>query len=516
MRTVARMGHRVCGLSIAVALGALLAATAANAGSKPVITGVMATPSPVASGGTTTVTASVSGATSCTLSSNKAVPGLPATFSCESGSVNQEVVMPQNTGKKAAKYKLTLAAVGAGGKAKAKISLLVRTPGATSISVGGDDVCAVLTTGHVKCWGNNEFGETGVGKAGKDEDLPVEVQSITDAKEVAILGHACALLTTGHIECWGHNEHGELGDGTPKGPGECEGGGCSVTPQEVQGITNAVQIGAGASCALLSTGHVECWGNNFSGELGNGTSRTELAYSDVPVEVVGIANATKIAKNSRCALLSTGHVECWGVGGDGGLGDEWVGHGVPGDSHSSDIPVEALGITNAIGVEGWTAEHTCAVLSGGHIDCWGENKSGELGDGTDTGPESCGAKAGEVPCSTVPVEVSGIAQATQVAGGRSHSCALLTNGHVECWGANGSGQLGNGEKGSKTPSLTPVQVVEITNPVQIAAGDETTCALFASGNIKCWGAGSSGQLGFRKLKPTEGFSTGTPVEVVGL
>lgn len=415
-------------------------------------------------------------------------PGLPATFSCESGSVSRELVMPQNAGKKAAKYKLTLEATGAGGNAKGKLTIEVGSAAATSISTGYGEACAVLSSSHVKCWGS------GAGKAGKPADFPAEVAGISEAKEVAVGQGTCALLETGHIECWGSEERGSLGNGVAEGR--------SPTPVEVKGITTAVQLGGEASCALLSSGHVECWGNNYAGQLGTGISGSELEYSDVPVEVVGVADATQIAHHFPCVLLSSGHVECWGVNILGELGD-----GLFGKTADSDIPVEALGISEAAQVDG-----TCALLSSGHVDCWGENRDGQLGDGTNTGPEECRSAA----CSTVPVEVVGVTSASEVTQTENHACALLTDGHVECWGSNAYGQLGDGEDGFEKLSATPVQVVEVPDAVQIAAGASYTCALLSGGEVKCWGEGTQGQLGSRKIGKDETFSTGTPVEVAGI
>jgi Regulator of chromosome condensation (RCC1) repeat len=252
----------------------------------------------------------------------------------------------------------------------------------TAVAAGYDQTCAVLSSGHVECWGLNPLGNGSNGRS----DTPVEVTGITDATQVtAGYGDACALLSTGHVECWGGNQYGELGNGSTTE---------AYTPVEVSGITDATQVTAGYSnetgdytCALLSTGHVECWGYNLYGELGNGTTTT---YSDTPVEVSGITDATQVSAGAgqTCALLSTGHVECWGANGNGELGDGGI-------SVYSGTPVEVSGITDATRVAAG-AFHTCAVLSTGHIECWGNNGYGQLGNGT----------MGTV--SDTPVEVTGI------------------------------------------------------------------------------------------------------------
>ena len=125
--------------------------------------------------------------------------------------------------------------------------------------------------------------------------------------------------------------------------------------------------------------------------------------------------------------------------------------------------------------------HTCALLSNGTVQCWGSNGRGQLGDGTTTQ-------------STTPVTVSGITNATAIAAGAGHSCAVLATGTVQCWGWNSYGQLGNGTT-TDSPTPTPVTVSGITNATAISAGGIYTCAMLASGTVQCWGFKGSGQLG---------------------
>ena len=169
----------------------------------------------------------------------------------------------------------------------------------------------------------------------------------------------------GTISCWGYNGYGQLGDGTYD---------YSSMPVVVTGISDAVAIAAGNkhSCALRQGGTISCWGHNGNGELGDGE---EDGNSSVPVEVVGIADATAIAAGwlYSCALRQGGTISCWGYNGNGELGD--------GTGDDSLMPVGVAGISDAVAVAAGD-DHSCALRQGGTISCWGDNYYGQLGDGT--------------------------------------------------------------------------------------------------------------------------------------
>ena len=357
-------------------------------------------------------------------------------------------------------------ALGTAGSTSAKLV-------ATSITAGYFHTCALLSDGTIQCWGTNGAGELGIDPgAVACGAAPVLVSGVGIANAVSAGDCSnCALLSTGTIKCWGNNYDGALGNGTTTA--------IIPTPVSVSGVTSAVAVTAGDShgCSLLNSGRIQCWGANRYGELGNNTS----TMSSTPVDVLGITNAVAITAGGgvngahTCAVLNGGSVLCWGYNGDGELGN--------GTNADSWTPVEVSGITNAVAVAAGDS-HTCIVLSGA-VQCWGRNDNGQLGNGTTTS-------------SAVPVSVSGITDAIYIAGGDAHTCAVLSSGAIQCWGLNDNGQLGNGTAtyyDSPQGISTPVLVSGISNAIAVAAGSDHTCAVLSSGSVQCWGNNNYGKLG---------------------
>jgi alpha-tubulin suppressor-like RCC1 family protein len=288
-------------------------------------------------------------------------------------------------------------------------------------------VCALTSDGEVKCWGSNHDGELGDGTT-EDRTRPVAVSGLGGKAVAVAVGafHTCALMASGGVKCWGSNDDGQLGDGTTED---------SANPVDVVGLkTGVVAIAAafGSSCAVMITGGVKCWGDNYWGQLGDGTTED----SAMPVDVVGLkAGVTAISgsADTMCAISRSGGVWCWGNNEFGTLGN--------GTTISSSTPVDVTGLGSGVTAIA-VGSHACAVIKGGGVRCWGYNHYGELGDGTWTD-------------SSVPVDVVGLdTRATAIGAHYYNSCALLSDGKVMCWGDDSQGQLGRGAVSGSAPSDT--------------------------------------------------------------
>jgi alpha-tubulin suppressor-like RCC1 family protein len=294
------------------------------------------------------------------------------------------------------------------------------------------------------------------------------------------LRHSCALSGDG-VDCWGENFFGQVGNGTES---------ASVpNAVPVSGLRGAVSVSSGTygSCALLSNGSASCWGGGEYGSLGNGGTKG----SSSPVQVSGISNATGLSFGglTGCVLIESGAVECWGLDSDGQLGD-----GAPFNNNAfRPTPAPVSGISNATAVS-TGSNQACALLTDGTVKCWGRDTNGQLGDGQHTS-------------TATPVQVEGITKAVAVSAGGFHGCALLADGSVACWGSNSEGQLGDGTTAS---SATPVHVAGLSGATAISAGVNHTCAILAAGTIDCWGSNEWGQLG------TPDGSSHEPVPVSGI
>jgi alpha-tubulin suppressor-like RCC1 family protein len=231
-------------------------------------------------------------------------------------------------------------------------------------------------------------------------------------------------------------------------------------------------------CFLDNDKLVKCQGSNAFGQLGNGgTTNTGVAVAAVGIDgKLSATTATQVVtgNNHTCALLANFNVKCWGANNVKQLGATTA-------TPSSNVPVDVPDLANTVKQLASGADHTCAIRGNNDVICWGSNSYGELGNGA-------------VAPFDGTVLVDNLAgDAKEIATGTNHSCALLTNGTVRCWGANTYGQLGNG---TTTNASRPVSVAGLPRPaVAITAGGDHTCAKLDDGSIRCWGKNNKGQLG---------------------
>lgn len=356
---------------------------------------------------------------------------------------------------------------------------------AVFIGGGTDHRCAVRKGGSVVCWGEGQLGQLGNGQIGASALSATPVATgVTGAVAVSDGGtHSCAARADNTIRCWGNNASGQTGSGLPS---------LSPTPVGVSGLTAVTKLASSGShnCAVRPTATL-CWGDNTFGQLGNGSTDPSLA----PTPVSGLTDAIEIAAGfgHSCAVRAGGTVACWGSDQVGQVGD--------GDSGSGEelvrVPRAVSGLAGVRAVAAGSG-HSCALRTSGSVACWGLDGFGQLGNG------------GAEQISPTPVEVTGLPDATAIALGYSHSCALRTDRQVACWGDNFAGQLGVDPEATAART-TPGVVPGLDNVTAISAGDDHTCARRTDATVACWGSGLAGQLGQGSAD-----SSFAPVQVAGL
>lgn len=309
------------------------------------------------------------------------------------------------------------------------------------IQVAYTRTCALIEGGRVRCWGLNGQGQLGYGNLDQigDDETPADAGDVMLPGPAAQLTtgdtHNCVLTDAGDVICWGGNNSGQLGYGNTNPIGDDEFP-STLDPVSVGAVNLQVAAGGSQSCSLGMAGTARCWGDAFSGQLGYGNTNA-IGDNELP----SVAGSVPVG----AALTEL----CAGIG------------------------------------------HTCAVLSNGDVKCWGTAFSGQLGYGNmnQIGDD-------ETPNTQPPLVFE--VDAEHVACGLQHSCALFEDGSVRCWGANGQGQLGQGnvvQIGDDEAATTVTAISLGGSPVAISAGDNHTCVRFEDGTVRCWGANDQGQLG---------------------
>jgi alpha-tubulin suppressor-like RCC1 family protein len=313
-------------------------------------------------------------------------------------------------------------------------SLVFRT-----VSAGWYHTCGVTTEDLAYCWGNNFLGKLGDGST-TDRLTPVAVRGGLRFRHLSAgAEHTCGVTTEGIAYCWGANYAGQLGEGSTTN---------RLTPVAVAGGRQFRHVSAAGdhTCGVTTANVAFCWGDNTYGQLGDSTLATRRLR---PARVAGGRYYRQLEAGDfhTCAVTTGDRAFCWGNGTNGQIGN----------TRKAEINRWPRAVAGGLSVDRVTAGrfHSCGETTGNRAYCWGANFDGQLGNGTDTGPETtCPFTA----CSTRPVAVSGGLYFDQVDAGGTHTCAKTPAGVAYCWGNTEYGDLGDG-RGGRTSQVTPTAVL---------------------------------------------------------
>ena len=337
------------------------------------------------------------------------------------------------------------------------------------LASGSEHTCALFEDSTVKCWGRNNVGQLGLGDTvsrGLNRNdmgvnlLPVNLGTNNSIQQiVAGAYHTCVLFEDGEIKCWGQNDDGQLGlgDYVDRGSSPADMG-TNLPTVDLQGSHLAIQIDAGYkhSCAILDSGKSVCWGDNLTGELGQAQGYySYLINSPAGLDHIKLGfgrTAIQIAAGGihTCAILDTDKLKCWGSNGLGELGvGDTLNRGRSTADMGSALPAVSLSSISVPTTIALGAYYTCAVLADGKLKCWGDGAYGELGQ-EDT--RTRGDNALEMGIYLPYVQLGSGRSVEAVSLNKSlgypdgnQACAILDNGRIKCWGSNDRGQLGVGD-----------------------------------------------------------------------
>jgi alpha-tubulin suppressor-like RCC1 family protein len=389
-----------------------------------------------------------------------------------------------------------------------------------SLSEGGQptSTCVTFTSGRVKCWGDNSFGQLGLGNLAHRGDNANEMGSLlpylslgTKRGVVAVeasIHRVCAVLGSGDLKCWGQGALG-LGDTNGRGdnPGEM-GNSLPIvnvgTGRKVKSVNTAEET----TCAILDDDTLKCWGANYLGQLGlgdtidRGNAAGQMGDA-LPVVSLGTGRTAKhvvALDGAACVLLDNNTVKCWGWGIFGLLGNgtmNMVGDGA--NEMGNALPAIDFGTGRTVKQLAGGGTHACVILDNDTVKCWGDNRGGTLGLGDTV---NRGNAPGQMGNALPAVNLGAGRTARQLAVGGSHACAVLDNGKLKCWGLNDWGQLGLGDtatRGDQTSdmgdALPYVDIGAGRTIVALAAGNANTCVLRDDQSYVCWGDNVNGSLG---------------------
>ena len=344
------------------------------------------------------------------------------------------------------------------------------------VTGGGAHSCGVTTDNRAYCWGDNFSGQLGDGTfLDVDRVRPVAVVGGLQFAHLSLSGgHTCGVTTDRHLYCWGNNFYGQLGDGSAPVH--------QPSPVAVAGGRQfrSVEVGQSYTCALsYPDNQAYCWGHNSSGQLGDGT-RTDRP---VPVAVPGgrAFRSLSAGDTHTCAVTMSYRTFCWGTNSRGQLGDGTL---------SNRLQPRLVAGGQLFKQVSAGEFHTCALTTTGQAFCWGDGSRGQIGDGTHEQRLR-------------PKAVAGGLTFGRLSAGFRHTCGETSGNRLYCWGSNRYGQLGDG---TTVFRRTPVVVAGGLTFKQVGAGTYHTCGKTSGDVAYCWGRNDSGQVGdgttTQRLRPT--------------
>jgi hypothetical protein len=339
------------------------------------------------------------------------------------------------------------------------------------VAVCQRSTCAVRTDASLWCWGENKYGELRSSSETSFSLTPLAVSGTGWATVACGQTDACGIRTDGTLSCWGNNGSGQLAGGTT-----------GADHQQVDvpdGPWQSIAPGSFQTCGIKTDATLWCWGDNSNGQLGTGNVEAKTA----PTQVTGTGwSQVSTSYYHTCAVKQDGTLWCWGLNANMQLADPTVSsfRMLPGQLNGTDYWTQVV-----------TGEyHTCAIRQDKSLWCWGGNTAGQLGNAS-VPLLAQGVQGG----TSDRVQVTGAGAGTwnSIAAGGVHTCGIMSDQSLWCWGDNTYGQLGIG---SEVAASTPVAVGAPGQTwASVAAGLLNTCALATDGSLWCWGSNSDGQLG---------------------
>ena len=391
------------------------------------------------------------------------------------------------------------------------------------LDAGDAHTCVVLVGGELKCFGANTAGQIGSGGTVALGDATSE---IGDALAAVSLGagrsvravsagilHTCALLDNASVKCFGEGDNGRLGYGATTDIGRTTasmGDGLPAVDLGTGRTAKLLATGAAHTCVVLDNDAVKCWGLNDDGQLGlgdtdaRGDGAGEMGDA-LPAVSLGLGAGVRVVAIAAgdahsCVLLSSGAVQCWGAGGNGRLGSgNENSRGDEAGEMGASLPNVDLGAGRTAKAISVGAAHTCVIRDLNDVVCWGVGATGRLGTGVE---DDIGDGAGEMGAGLTAVPLGAGRTAVALSAGATHTCAVLNNNTVKCWGGGANGRLGTGnqndrgdqpdELGDNLPAIT---LGASRTARAVVAGVAHTCVVLDTWALKCFGLGSSGRLG---------------------